>query len=234
MATSEPQPHLVALGGDSDIERWPIDLLPAPADASVSVRGLSGATVEEVLPLIAEVLQDSSSSRTLQQSITIIFCAGENDISQSILLADTLISFRRLLEMVFPPLTSNSTKSDPTIKKNLIVLGPKFEPWLEYDAGCRKQYFKMSHAMERACKKKVELADQNKNTIIYVDCLTMFCGESGKVPGAVLGGKAMPDKKLFDYDQLHLSREGYKIWKLVVEEHLTKLLQGKVLSEEEG
>jgi hypothetical protein len=85
--------------------------------------------------------------------------------------------------------------------------------------------------MERACN-KYETRDPN-HTITYLDCLTMFCGESGQFPGAVLGGKAIPEKMLFDYDQLHLSREGYQIWKGVVEGHITALV-ARVASSWEG
>jgi lysophospholipase L1-like esterase len=204
--------HVVTLIGDSDIERWPTDLLPSVLGSEVSVRGQSGATLADVLPLMKEELHATSSPRCL----IVVFCAGENDIVQSIRLDETLTYFRRLLEMVFPP------EEAPTSGRHLIVLGPKFEPWLEYDAACRKQYFKMSNAMERACKQYDTKAPNH--TITYLDCLTMFCGESGQLPGAVLGGRAVPEKTLFDYDQLHLSREGYKIWKEVAEGHIASLL----------
>lgn len=207
--------NVVTLIGDSDIDRWPTDLLPSVLGSKVSVRGQSGATLAEVLPLMKEELQTTSTP----QCHIIVFCAGENDIAQSIRLDETLTGFRRLLELVFPP---EEAASAHTSSRHLIVLGPKFEPWLEYDAACRKQYFKMSNAMERTCNKYETKAPNH--TITYLDCLTMFCGESGQLPGAVLGGKAIPEKTLFDYDQLHLSREGYKIWKGVTEGHIAALL----------
>ena len=92
-------------------------------------------------------------------------------------------------------------------------------------------------AMERACKKYChdQMAAQdageignNKNKITYVNCLTMFCGESGQQPGATLGGKAIPEKRFFDHDLLHLSREGYQVWKNVTEELLASTLEESV------
>ena len=202
----------IALVGDSDIERWPVDLVPSCTASigeeepiPVRIRGQSGATLEEVLPLMKSELEKAALAKT--QSLTVVFCAGENDISQSIRLDETLISFRKLLQMLH--------NCEAISRKHLIALGPKLEPWLEYDADCRKQYFKLSNAMERACKKH---PCEDNYKITYVDCLTMFCGESAKQPGAVFGGKAIPEKRYFDHDMLHLSREGYQIWKAVTEQ----------------
>lgn len=200
---------VVVLVGDSDIERWPPALAP---HGTVKIRGQSGAALEQVLPLMKAVLEEYQQQ---QQPLTIVFCAGENDIGQSIRLDETLVSFRKLLEMVFPTTAPSATTT--TTNRHLIVLGPKFEPWLEYDNACRKQYFKLSNAMERACKKHT-VKDENK--LVFVDCLTMFCGESAHQPGAVLGGKAIPEKKYFDYDLLHLSKEGYQVWKNVTEQYI--------------
>lgn len=209
MSESSTGTSLMALVGDSDISRWPPDLVPTLSASNevvaVKIRGQSGATLEQVLPLLKTELEEASKKKIL--SLTVVFCAGENDIGQNIRLDETLISFRKLLDML---------SSDSTIPgKHLMVLGPKFEPWLECDAACRKQYFKLSNAMERACRKHNFSGDCCK--ITFVDCLTMFCGDSAKQPGAVLGGKAIPEKKYFDHDLLHLSREGYQIWREVIE-----------------
>eukprot|EP00543_Licmophora_paradoxa_P014920 CAMPEP_0202467924 /NCGR_PEP_ID=MMETSP1360-20130828/73677_1 /ASSEMBLY_ACC=CAM_ASM_000848 /TAXON_ID=515479 /ORGANISM="Licmophora paradoxa, Strain CCMP2313" /LENGTH=57 /DNA_ID=CAMNT_0049092645 /DNA_START=160 /DNA_END=333 /DNA_ORIENTATION=- len=53
----------------------------------------------------------------------------------------------------------------------------------------------------------------------------MFCGDSANVPGAVLGGRAIPESKYFSDDLLHLSKEGYTIWKGIVEEKVIQLVQ---------
>ena len=45
----------------------------------------------------------------------------------------------------------------------------------------------------------------------------MFCTtESKDVPGALHGGRASPDRTYFDPDGLHLSVEGYKVWREIV------------------
>ena len=226
---------MLVLVGDSDIDRWPTDLLPSLVEHNKTssscdpvqppqVHGYSGATLAHMLPVMKTVLDDMKNKEQVKQ-LTVVFCAGENDIGQNIRLDETLISFRKLLDMVVPPSQSSN------VRRHLIFLGPKFEPWLEYDAACRKQYTKLSMAMERACQKHIVPENENNGTIgtknsnshnnnnklTYVNCLTMFCGASGQQPGATLGGKAIPEKQYFDHDLLHLSREGYGIWKEVVQ-----------------
>ena len=51
----------------------------------------------------------------------------------------------------------------------------------------------------------------------FIDCLTLFCGETKDVPGALYGGKAVADDKYFKDDGLHLNDEGYKLWKDLLE-----------------
>ena len=57
----------VVLVGDSDIERWPPDLAP---HGTVKIRGQSGATLEQVLPLMKAVLEEYQQQ---QQPLTIVF-----------------------------------------------------------------------------------------------------------------------------------------------------------------
>lgn len=52
----------------------------------------------------------------------------------------------------------------------------------------------------------------------------MFCGDSANQPGALMGGQAIPEARYFDNDQLHLSDEGYKIWKEILEQKILLLL----------
>ena len=59
----------------------------------------------------------------------------------------------------------------------------------------------------------------------YLDCLTLFCGATAHLPGALLGGKAQADPTYFDCDQLHLSEAGYQLWKDYVEEAIQSQLQ---------
>uniref|UniRef100_A0A7R9Z4S7 SGNH hydrolase-type esterase domain-containing protein n=1 Tax=Pseudictyota dubia TaxID=2749911 RepID=A0A7R9Z4S7_9STRA len=99
--------------------------------------------------------------------------------------------------------------------RRLVFLGPKFEPWLKDDPIMRKSYVKLSKAMRRACDRH-----ERRDEVSYVDCLTMFCGKTAQVPGALLGGRAIPEDQYFHGDGLHLSEQGYAIWKEVVQEIL--------------
>ena len=60
--------------------------------------------------------------------------------------------------------------------------------------------------------------------VLYVNCLLMFCGESGKQRGALFGGRAKAEEKYFDADGLHLSNLGYSVWKEVVEKEIANAL----------
>jgi lysophospholipase L1-like esterase len=203
------QTGALMLVGDSDIARWPSDLLPKSDTLLLRqtlTRGHSGATLQEIVPCVQEALEVIQPAET----IVLVACAGENDIGSGCSLSDTLSALQELIRLFFRN-DANEAKN-----KRLVFLGPKLEPWLDNDPVSRKKYAKLSTAFQRACKK-----NERANEIIYVDCLLMFCGESGKLPGATLGGKAKAERHYFDSDQLHLSREGYQVWKRVVENHLS-------------
>jgi lysophospholipase L1-like esterase len=189
--------HLhVALVGDSDIDQWPEALHPSKEKATVSIKGFSGATLGQIVKHAEASLLEHGAGL-----LFLVVCAGENDIGEGISLTKSERAFKRLLDITF---------NRPT---RLIFLGPKFEPWLQDDPDERKQYVRMSLAFARCCKDHP--MSQN---ISFIDCLTMFCGESGQQPGAVLGGKAVAEQRYFQSDQLHLSNDGYRIWKEVVED----------------
>lgn len=154
-----------------------------------------------------EALKDTQQAET----IVLVACAGENDIGNGLSLDDTLLAFQELIRVFF--------RDNDDRRRRLLFLGPKLEPWLDNDPASRKQYVKLSRALQRACFKHKRVEE-----IIYVDCLTMFCGESGNGPGATLGGQAKAEPNYFDSDQLHLSYEGYQVWKGVVENHLSKII----------
>lgn len=127
----------------------------------------------------------------------LVVCAGENDIG-SLPLSDTQQAFRDLCTMnLF----------------HVLFLGPKFEPWLADDTDSRKAYVLLSQMMGREATPPVQ----------FIDCLLMFCGDSAHQPGALLGGRGRAESRFFDPDQLHLSREGYEIWKTCIEEHVQRL-----------
>lgn len=187
----------VLLVGDSDIARWPTTLLPKH---TVSISGHSGATLGESWPHVVKELDAIEATGSVSW---IIFCAGENDMLEGILLEKGCEELTRLVDVV------NAEKRDC----RLIFLGPKLEPWIDQDRESRKQYYQMSQAFQNICE-----SHPGASKIYYVDCLVMFCGRSGRQRGAVLGGKAHPDSSFFDSDGLHLSHKGYQKWKEVVEE----------------
>jgi lysophospholipase L1-like esterase len=205
MGRQSASDHLILLVGDSDISRWPKRLLPQPTkDSLCLVSGHSGSTLGECLPFIAESLSKAPSDR-----IILVVCAGENDIG-SCSLAETETSFRRLLEMVF---------ALPHKNVSLIFLGPKLEPWLVDDKESRKSYIHMSRSFERICNES-----SRSSEIVYIDCLTMFCGETARLPGALFGGGAVADAMYFDSDLLHLSEQGYEIWRNLVKDCIVRLI----------
>jgi lysophospholipase L1-like esterase len=226
----------IALVGDSDISRWPAELLPAiqPGEGSDDhfshfVSGHSGATLDQILSHVQDILvelHDQHASILLKATTFIIACAGENDIGEGIPLVETEKSFQSLLDL-FHVANAETSKHNNRSITHLIYLGPKFEPWLSNDPEARKSYMLMSRAFERLCRQS---DNHNANThlqkdfIRFIDCLTMFCGASANQPGAVLGGKAIPEKKYFANDQLHLSDEGYMMWKSVLEKTILQLL----------
>jgi len=221
----------VALVGDSDISRWPSDLYPSGGtNDDVCLHAQSGVTLEQSLPLLNKLLLDEQEKEEQDEphKLVVVFCAGENDISHNIQLDDTLRHFKTLLDTLFPEEDNDNNNQNINNKssRHLIVLGPKFEPWLENDHDTRMLYFKMTTMMDHWCIKFTESREKQwdkvnaAHTIMFVNCLTMFCGQSATEPGAVLADKAFPQVNLFDKDQLHLSREGYQIWKQVVEEHI--------------
>lgn len=198
----------IALVGDSDIDRWPKALLPDVADATFEVSGHSGATLGEILPAIEKVKSKLHHLGSSRDELIIIVCAGENDIVNGIPQDQIEKSFSQLLRIVF------DQKSGTTAQ--LIFLGPKFEPWMGDDLQSRNAYVKLSKALEKLCITAPDAA-----SIKYLDCLTMFCGETAKKPGALLGGKAVAQDVYFEQDKLHLSNEGYLLWKQVIERNLT-------------
>lgn len=228
----------IVLVGDSDIARWPEHLLPfsdtsggdaggigAPAsnhsqNVTHSVSGHSGATLTDIIePFQAELERIYQSETILRKhnseenpsrsisSIILIVCAGENDIGRGIPLSDSVGSFEALLQTTFQ---NNYQATSDGVRVHLIFLGPKLEPWLAEDRDSRKAYIRMSRCLERICQ-------SSNKPITYVDCLTMFCGESANLPGALYGERAVPMAHYFDADQLHLSNDGYELWKNTVE-----------------
>lgn len=235
---SQKRRRILCLVGDSDIARWPESLYPCipgvteevvdknnkPVNNSL-VSGHSGATLGQILPYVTQVLVNDQGHRKescdpMGVPMILVVCAGENDIGMGISLDKTVSHFKQLLDLVF---LSQSAENHHHRHHDLIFLGPKFEPWMEdYNdpmVGSKQSYAKMDRAFQRAV---ADFAQQNDDKFMsthvhYVDCLTMFCGDSAKVPGARMGGRAVARDEFFANDRLHLSDEGYRIWKEKVE-----------------
>ena len=88
----------VVLVGDSDIDQWSPKVYPK---ASKHFRaGLSGATLQECIPLVANVVPQALSDKDVQY-VFVVACAGENDISQSISTEDTCTALARFIDAVW-------------------------------------------------------------------------------------------------------------------------------------
>jgi len=217
------------------------------------VSGHSGATLSEVLPHLRRVLAESRSKGMGKSSgkpaittrapendtLVVVACAGENDIGEGLSLGKSIEALREFADAVFLEHHSGGNLF-------LLFLGPKFEPWLEHDPSYKKKYEAMARAFQR-CLEEYEATtsfgkddstniskgrsattnygdNSNSGRIHFIDCLTMFCGETANVPGARLGGRARADPRFFASDQLHLGNEGYAIWKEVVETKIRECL----------
>jgi len=215
------------LMGDSDIARWPKELLPNIHDkvtGDIINQSRSGALLQE-LPKQANAAIEALTSRLdvvqMPTDIVILACAGENDVSSNFSLDLILEAFEEFVRIIF-----TSSMSDVIVNRRVIFLGPKLEPWLKDDFHSRKSYFKLSRALDRACRRLQNSicnmqthgqTEKKEYNLLFVDCLTLFCGETSDLPGAVMGGNAVAQDHFFHHDELHLSPEGYQIWKELLE-----------------
>ena len=208
----------------------------------------NGALLQDVPSQVQKALEDYQSVRphgnaekcsSSSSNVFFIVCAGENDISNGLSIDNVMTSFNGLIDSIFSNESSRCFERRP----HLIFLGPKLEPWLVDDKSSRKSYFQLSERMiSQSCQRlptstKVNLLDtDNVNNhscddsvddgkhISYINCLTMFCGESAKMQGAVLAGRAKAEMKYFNDDGLHLNEEGYKVWKEELQNVLSRIL----------
>ena len=223
--------------GDSDISRWPPSHYPSSVvnnNAAAAVTTITcvnnlakgGAVMSDLLTQLKEWREDDNNI-SVESNNTIIFvaCAGENDVSSGQSIDKIQHSFTHFIEKLFR--VNHATDEPSNINnKHLIFFGPKFEPWLTNDHASRKQYKKLSTALQRTIRKSpVVSSSLYSQNIVYVDCLTMFCTSATKdVPGAVHGGRAIPDRRYFDSDELHLSGLGYDIWKEILDEKIQSIM----------
>ena len=210
--------------GDSDISRWSESLYPSIKDSSgkeCDIRCVNIAKGGASISDMHSQLKDwrGCDEREDESNTLFVACAGENDVSSGQPIDRIQMSFTSFLEDLFGSKPMHQQKS-----KHFIFFGPKFEPWLTEDYASRKQYTKLSNALQRTIRKSQESFKEN---IVYVDCLTMFCtNETKDIPGAVHGGRALPNHTYFDSDELHLSEKGYKIWRDILKEEIERILCG--------
>lgn len=208
--------------GDSDIAFWPKGQLPIvdgiASKNDVFLSGHSGATLEEVVAKVRQmgiVIQNATTAlpECAKEDLVVVACAGENDIGNGIPLDSSVTALEAFISEIF------AIEENIMLQiSSLIFLGPKFEPWLDGDSKSKKQYAKMSRSFARCCKR-----NSRSDRIYYVDCLTMFCGDSAILPGAVLGGRACADPQYFASDRLHLNEKGYALWESTVVKHIQSM-----------
>lgn len=203
----------IIFAGDSDIARWPKELYPSlefgaardslirsndqPSPSTIPhifCCARDGATIADTLDQISELTNERPG---IEEFSIFVVCAGENDLSIHSI-EEIESNFKSLLSVLFKGKTKD---------RWLILLGPKLEPWIEDDFKSRKNYIRLSNLFERSIQNSAY-----SQYIYYINCLMMFCGKSAHQPGA-LWQKALPEPRFFDSDLLHLSTDGYTLWK---------------------
>lgn len=209
--------RVLALVGDSDVALWPPQLRPQVDGGSRGgtfgvgfLSGQGGATLEQILPDIEEVVSKSAPG----EELFLVVCAGENDIGSGLDMSTSVKAFESMLQLVFGTAGQTGKK-----EVELLFLGPKLEPWLSGDRESRNQYIRLSRRLQKLCREYQRAAN-----IMFIDCLTMFCGESAELPGALFGGQALARGEFFQSDGLHLSNKGYQVWKRVIEESIRDII----------
>jgi hypothetical protein len=227
--------------GDSDIARWPQHLLPqvlpvsphddhdnsATCQVTTFHHAENGATMQRLVAQIKRAKKEISSSSF--DATVFIACAGENDISTTTSTPSLLDRILEQFESAVRCIFSSTTKKRMFNNPHFIFIGPKVEPWMEQDElNARMCYFQLSESLRSTISKlsscptlmnSVDTTRSNSNHSIYfLDSLTLFCGETQNK--SVVGGRAIAERKYFQEDGLHLSHDGYEIWKKQVEDIL--------------
>ena len=184
----------------------------------------------------SDAIQEISRTGEDFESVFFIACAGENDAMNNTDVGTILRHFEDAVNVIF----SCSDKHDDAcqlghVSSYLIFIGPKVEPWMATDDNeSRIKYFQLSERLRIACHKlsgKVTKEESNctscpssadGKSIAFLDCLTMFCEDNGTDGEtlSVVNGSAIAQKDFFHSDELHLSDEGYGLWKDLVESTL--------------
>jgi hypothetical protein len=224
---NRPAPHDDdrGLAPGRDVDRFKI----------LDVSGRDGAVMRDVMEVVRDSIQewvqrteeavdDEGADAAADGKLIVVVCAGENDVGSGTSTPETVEHWSWLLEAVekelLMPQRSPPASSSSQLSVSVVLLGPKLEPWLASDPGSRKRYVRLPRALEARCRQHPNRGVRAR----FVDCLTLFCTpETASAPGALLGGRAMPDSTYFENDQLHLSEAGYRVWKKTVENALVAL-----------
>ncbi|KAL7546855.1 hypothetical protein ACHAWF_010181 [Thalassiosira exigua] len=226
----EPPRWNMILFGDSDISRWPPSAYPSSPSLHPNIinRGKGGAELVDLLRQIDRWKDDAKDEKDADvqgaaSNNLYLCCSGENDVGSGRSLDGILDAFRSVLDALFPAEDGEPDRGTPPRsggESRLIFLGPKFEPWLANEHASRKTYAKLNNGFQRSMRKH-----RARDSICYIDCLTKFCThETASAPGAVYGGRAMPDGRYFDADGLHLNETGYGVWKGLVEAKMVEMI----------
>lgn len=206
--------------------------------SNIHVCGRDGATIRDCIQVAYKFFKyHNTSTGRYNYPLIVIACAGENDLGHGLSVDNIIETFDEFIRTVLNRSSSSSasikqleistvTPKAPSMnvpKTYLFFLGPKLEPWLQDDPNSRKEYVKLSQKMQ---KKVDELSTSisSHSHAVFLDCLTMFCGASSSLPGAIYGGRAIAEVKYFDEDKLHLNESGYTVWKNLVEKELIKVM----------
>ena len=206
MKTNDDAKTTLLFVGDSDISNWPSDFFPTrPPEVKLVSDAVSGAKLSDLIPMVHSFIINITRK---ESRLIVVACAGENDISSGRTVTKTLKYFDEFLSTIFHDFEQIQ---DNKAQCNIIFFGPKFEPWLQDDFKYRKKYRELSDGMKKACHDHPE-----SKAITFVDCLYMFCDKNNT-------DFFTPDKKYFQFDELHLSKLGYQVWKDKLESELNSI-----------
>jgi hypothetical protein len=225
----KPQQHPLQQTG-RDVDRFQI----------VDVAGRDGAVMGDVVEVVRNSIREwvlrtttdeeeqvdtGGAADTSDGQLFVVVCAGENDVGSGTATRETVEHWSLLVEAVENGVMSPSSPPKTSqLPVSVVLLGPKLEPWLASDSDSRKCYVRLSRALEARCRDRALSKGGEITRAHFVDCLTVFCTpETANAPGALLGGRAMPDTSYFESDKLHLSEAGYRLWKTTVEDVLMAL-----------
>lgn len=159
------------LVGDSDISNWPTELFPmCPPKTKLVSNSVGGAKLSDVVSMVHASITNITNK---ESKLVTVVCAGENDISSGRTVTKTLSYFTEFLNNIFNDYKKLMTPRDNHSQCNLIFFGPKLEPWLRDDFKYRKKYQELSDGMKKICHNH-----PNSKSIVFLDCLHMFCAKS--------------------------------------------------------